>query len=191
MSDDRELVAYGLNRNQEEFVKAYIQHGDVEKAAQYAGRKLSTCKSWMRNPKIQDVIKRELHQQLASGSIQALQEMRRLVRDGEEEKTRLQASKDLLDRAGWKPEHLHTTADKRMEGASMDDVMNRIKELQGELGLNATPVLDNQGKQVDNSDPNVIDTVPSTGDAKNDAFIDKALDGYEDPDEDTVIEDLM
>ena len=148
-----ELSSYNLRSDQEIFLEAYLQSGDVEEGARACGRKTGTCRQWMRDTKIQQVISRELKQRLDNGAIGALSVITELATSSSDPKIQLQAARDLLDRAGYKPEHLHTSADKRMEGANMQEMVDRIKELQGELGLSTGPTIDGQAREVDPTAP--------------------------------------
>lgn len=134
--EDRALQEYGLRPAQEEFLKHYLRTGDIEEAAKWAERKPSTCRNWLKDPKFQQALQREISQRLNGGAMGALQTLIDLSQSADDDKVRIQAARDLLDRAGYKPEHLHTSADKRMENASVEDMMGRIKELQHELGMN-------------------------------------------------------
>ena len=148
-----ELASYNLRSDQETFLEVYLKSGDVEEAASACGRKIGTCKTWMRDTKIQQVITRELKQRLDNGAIGALTVLTELVKSSPDPKIQLQAARDLLDRAGYKPEHLHTSADKRMEGANMQEMMDRIKELQGELGLSTPKTIEGEATSVQDVEP--------------------------------------
>lgn len=170
MAEDRGLQEYGLRPAQEIFLEKYLELGDVEEAAQWAERKPATCRQWMREPKFQQALNRELNQKLSGGAMAALDRMLKLSR-GEltrDPKVQLQAARDLLDRAGYKPEHLHTSADKRMEQASVEDMMGRIKELQRELGIGEkSEVIDVEHSEVGsgNNQRTTLPEPPGPGDA--------------------------
>lgn len=140
--EDRALQEYGLRPSQETFLKKYMETGDIEEAAKWAERKTSTCRQWLKDPKFQQALQREQRQRLNDGAMAALQTMIEVTTDAPDPKVRVQAAKDILDRAGYKPEHMHTSADKRMENASVQEMMSRIEELQRELGLGAKQVID-------------------------------------------------
>jgi hypothetical protein len=142
MSEKRALAQYGLRHDQELFVAEYVASGDIQEAARVSGRREATCREWLRNPKVEQAIQRELRQKLHGGAMGALDKMLDLIRKSSDEKVALQASKDILDRAGYKPEFMHTTADKRMEGSSMKEMMGRIEELQRELGMDTSNMVD-------------------------------------------------
>lgn len=140
--EDRALQEYGLRPAQEVFLKKYMETGDIEEAAKWAERKTSTCRQWLKDPKFQQALQREQRQRLNDGAMAALQTMIEVASEAPDPKVRVQAAKDILDRAGYKPEHMHTSADKRMESASVQEMMSRIEELQRELGLGAKQVID-------------------------------------------------
>ena len=175
MSEDRELVEYGLRPAQEEFLKEYLQTGDVEKSAHAVHRRPSTCRKWLKDPKFQQALQRELSQKLNGGAISALDTMMALIHNAGDDKVRLQAAKDVLDRAGYKPEHLHTSADKRMENANVEEMMGRIKELQRELGMEAKgPVIEGEASTPDGlpeppkpDDPDPVEPVAQCNDLAN------------------------
>jgi len=169
MSDDRALAEYGLRPAQEEFLKRYLGTGDIEEAAAWAERKPSTCRQWLKEPKFQQALQRELTQRLNGGAMGALETLISLSRHAGDDKVRLNAARDLLDRAGYKPEHLHTSADKRMENASVEDMMGRIQELQKELGINQGKgdVIDVEPQDVGsgNGERSALPEPPRPGDA--------------------------
>jgi phage terminase small subunit len=142
MSEQRALAQYGLKPAQENFVSVYTRTGDIEEAAKASSRSEATCREWLRNPKVQQAIQRELQTKLSGGAMSALDVLIHLDNNSEDEKVKLQAAKDMLDRAGYKPEHLHTTADKRMEGASLNEMLSRIEELQRDLGMGSGKTID-------------------------------------------------
>jgi len=177
MKEDRPLVVYGLREDQERFVESYLRNGNVAEAARQAGRRPATCRQWLKDPKVRSAIDQEVHQKLAGGAMGALDRMIWLA-TGEDVAPELQmkAAKDLLDRAGYKPEHMHTTADRRMESSNVNDMMSRIKELQAELGMEAKTI---------NAAPKSAQDVTETGDVVGDvaeaAQEDSQNHGPEDP----------
>jgi hypothetical protein len=168
MSEDRALAEHGLRPAQEEFLKEYLRTGDIEEAATNAGRRPATCRGWLKDPKFQQALQRELNQRLSGGAMGALDVLISLTRDAQDDKVKLQAAKDLLDRAGYKPEHLHTSADKRMENASVEDMMGRIRELQKELGIQGSgqgEVIDVEPETAPASGSGALPEPPRPGDA--------------------------
>ena len=160
-----QLAIYNLRSDQERFLENYLLTGDVDAAARDAGRKVATCRSWLRDTKIQNVVSRELKQRLDSGAIGALNVLSELATSAADPKLRLQAARDILDRAGYKPEHLHTTADRRMEGANMSELLDRIKELQSELGMGAQQVVQGEAREVQDAEIVAPPTPPTPDDA--------------------------
>jgi len=136
MSEGSALAEYGLRSDQEEFVHAYVRTGSVATAAKECGRREPTVRKWMKQPKVSQAIQSEVRQRLESGAVAAVNTMREFMEHPDvDPKVRMNAAKDLLDRAGYKPDHLHTSADQRMQNASVNEMMGRIKELCGELGI--------------------------------------------------------
>jgi len=85
--------------------RAYIEAGYAEKSAEVCASQL------LRNPKIQEEIERRLREinrankvRLARISEAALAKLLSIINEAEEDKVRLEAIKDALDRAGLKPE---------------------------------------------------------------------------------------
>lgn len=218
MSEDRSLAEYGLRPDQEDFIRVYVKTGEIEEAARQSGRRVSTCRNWLKNPKFQQAVQRELKLKLANGAMSGLDVLINLMHNAEDDKTKLSAARDIMDRAGWKPEHLHTSADKRMEGASMNEVMGRIQELQKELGIssgNATVIengpqptgreAERGAKDADEPAPLPAPPTPDSGDLdvpdkqpqatepepEETAVEDEVDVSADDPDEDMSVEDLM
>ena len=132
------VETHGLTEAKATFVEAYVETGDLEAAASICDRSRLTVARWLREPKVQMAIQAEVQQRLAGGAMKALGTLTELANDpNQDAKIRVQAAKDVLDRAGYKPEHMHVTADKRMDQQSVTEAMDRIKELQRELGMEA------------------------------------------------------
>ena len=142
MSQTSALSEYGLRADQELFVYSYVRDGSIENAARKTGRREETVRKWLKDPKVNQAIQNEAKQRLNNGAIAAINILRDVMENTEDDKLRIQAAKDLLDRAGWKPEMLHTTADRRLENQSIKEMSERINELCSDLGVQAPKIVD-------------------------------------------------
>lgn len=107
--DDRTALA-GLGRElttkQRRFVHAFIRgdltQGEAARAAGYTESVSDTVASrLMRNPLIQQAIQRETLKAIGIAAVPALRAVVALVRDAKSDYVKLEAAKDLLDRAGF------------------------------------------------------------------------------------------
>lgn len=142
MADGTALSEFGLRADQETFVHAYVKLGSIEAAARECGRRPETGRKWAKDPKVDQAIQSEARQRLNNGAVAALNVLREIMDGSDDDKLRLQAAKDFLDRGGYKPEMLHTTADRRMDQMSVRDMAERINELCRELGVEAPTIID-------------------------------------------------
>lgn len=154
MSGDTALAEYGLRGDQETFVNEYVKTGSLPQAAKTCGRREDTVRKWLKQPKVHQAIQAEVKQRLNNGAVAALNTLRDLMENADDDKTRMTAARDLLDRAGYKPEHMHTSADRRSADANVQEMMSRIKELCGELGI---------------ANPTTIDVTPGHGESGSSA----------------------
>jgi phage terminase small subunit len=92
----------------EAFIKAYIETGNGRQSAIAAGVPAKSASvmahRWLRNPEIASAIRTGVEQQLAELAPAALTAIKRLIEDAQTPPaTRLQACRDVLDRAGHMP----------------------------------------------------------------------------------------
>jgi transposase len=135
MAEGSSLAEYGLRGDQETFIATYVKTGSLPEAAKACGRREDTVKRWLKQPKVHQAVQAEVKQRLNNGAVAALNTLRDLMENAEDDKTRMAAARDLLDRAGYKPEHMHTSADRRSADANVQEMMGRIKELCQDLGI--------------------------------------------------------
>jgi phage terminase small subunit len=94
-----------LTEKQQAFVSAYVASGGrVAKAAEAAGYAAPNEGSrLLRNPNVLKAIQQAVMDDLGSAAVSALSAVKRLVRSANSEYVKLEAAKDILDRAGFKP----------------------------------------------------------------------------------------
>ena len=97
-----------LNEREDAFVEHYLALGGQQgKAAELAGypasSAASTASRLVRKPKIQKQIMKRTLESIGLAAVPALRNIERLSRSSKSDYVRLEASKDLLDRAGFKP----------------------------------------------------------------------------------------
>ncbi len=121
-----------LTERQAAFAEAYVANGGKLKAAAIAagypakGAQVEASRL-IRNPKIQQAIARQTMQEIGLSAAPALMQVKRLMRTAKSDYVKLEASRDILDRAGFKPPdrmavqvdaELHVTFDIGLEGGS-------------------------------------------------------------------------
>lgn len=116
-----------LTEQQISFAEHYLDCGHVTNSAIQAGYKKESAASQgsrlLKHAKIQDYIavrrqerKDAVHLQLASYAEEAIQELYKLMKDADSENVKMQAIKDIMDRAGYKPiEKQETKNDTKIE----------------------------------------------------------------------------
>ena len=97
-----------LTPKQQRFVDAYIANGgqqtEAARTAGYGERSADVSASRLiRNPLVQQAILRATQKRIGLAAVPALQQVERLSSGARSEYVRLEASRDLLDRAGFKP----------------------------------------------------------------------------------------
>lgn len=103
-----------LTEQQIQFAEAYLDMGHITKAALQAGYSEASAASQgsrlLKNSKIQEYLaerrqerKDAVHLQLSSYAEEAIKELYSLMKSAESENVKMQAIKDIMDRAGYKP----------------------------------------------------------------------------------------
>lgn len=97
-----------LTKKQMRFVEAYVDNGGHQSAAAITAgypetNASSQASRLIRNPLIQQEIMKLTLQRIGLKAVPALQQVVSLAASARSEYVRLEASKDLLDRAGFKP----------------------------------------------------------------------------------------
>lgn len=95
-------MARGLTKKQKDFADGYLEHGNGSKAVKEANYAISTDES-ARSIASQNLTKSNILEYLESHAEIAAKEVMRIVQFGDSDQVRLSASKDVLDRAGYKP----------------------------------------------------------------------------------------
>ena len=120
----------GKNATQAAIMAGYSSKGGGAGAAVTASRLL-------RDPRVLQAIKEESERRLRSGVAMAADTLTELAQNAQSESVRLQAAQALLDRGGMQlatlSQHHVVVEDKRTD----DELLARVRQLQGELGLNA------------------------------------------------------
>ncbi len=99
---------HGLTRRQEAFVRAFVANGDNgSEAARAAGYAASSAYQrayeLLRLPHVQQAIRAELTRTFDAHAPLAFKTIARLAVSAESEQVRYVASKDILDRSGYRP----------------------------------------------------------------------------------------
>ena len=120
-----------LTEQRQIFIKEYCALGDHVEAARRAGYSEKTVANQACKLKreLASEIREELTLNFISHAPKALQTLKELAESSTSESVRLQASRDLLDRAGFKPADRHEMIGKQK---SVDELNRELVELVGQ-----------------------------------------------------------
>lgn len=114
LSNYEKKIVTGLTDKQDAFVKEYVQNNNAKQSAINAGYSERTAKEQgyqlLQNPLVKNAIDQAKHErdmfmqeQFKAGAIEAYNALMGIIRDPEaNQQHRVSASKDILDRAGFK-----------------------------------------------------------------------------------------
>lgn len=150
---------FGISWEAARVASSYADKGSVKAVVERTGFSQKKVKSYLTDSRVQAAIEAELKRKMNQGSAMALETIRELTANAKDERVRLQAAKDWLDRAGYKPEHMHQSADKQVE-ADAGELQRRIVQMFKDLGMDPKAL---------GFDMKVIEgeTAPSTKDTQN------------------------
>jgi phage terminase small subunit len=132
-----------VTENQREFAKKYVELGSPTEAYRQAypnfqGKYISQ-EAWrlLKNPKIRDLIdqiQQDVRARFVLMAPEALERLENLAKDADSEKVRLEANKEILDRAGLKPpEKVELSHLGIFGGTSLEEVKDIIRSnIEGE-----------------------------------------------------------
>ena len=144
--------ALGLKPREAAFVQAFVRYGKQVDAAREIGITPARASQLFTDPRVNAAILAELEWQMTADAAVGMRVLRELAEDADEDSVKLRAAESLVKRALGPPKevhehrHSHTHRVKR-DAASM---MERIGELQNELGLNGK-VVDAEFREVESS----------------------------------------
>ena len=120
-----------LTDQRQVFLQEYCRHGNHVEAARRAGYSEKTVANQACKLKreLASEIREELTLNFISHAPKALQTLKELAESSTSESVRLQASRDLLDRAGFKPPHQHEMIGKTK---TPDELNKELVELVGQ-----------------------------------------------------------
>ena len=124
-----------LTDQRQVFLQEYCRHGNHVEAARRAGYSEKTVANQACKLKreLASEIREELNHNFIGYAPKALQTLKELAESSTSESVRLQASRDLLDRAGFKPADRHEMIGKQK---SVDELKAELVDLVGEDGAN-------------------------------------------------------
>lgn len=117
-----------LSEMEKAFVKHYAEHGNASKAAVQAGYspKFKRQQGYELCRRLHDHIQKELKRQMGKASPVAMQTLVYLMNNAESETVRLAATKDLLDRSGFKPTDKVEQVVTEVQTASTDELKKEL-----------------------------------------------------------------
>lgn len=126
----------GLSEAEWHFVRLYVHYGRESWAAREAGYSEGKGKQLLRDQRVSAAISAETRRKLNRGASMALRRIEKLMNDSSvSDNVRLQAAKDWLDRAGYKPEHNFEDPGSAAKRRDRSELLSRVKELQQNLGI--------------------------------------------------------
>jgi len=110
-----------LNEKQQKCIILMVTSGKTQKQiAKEIQISENTISEWKRNKEFKEEIQKQMRENFGSLAIEAQQKLRKLL-NSQNENIQIQAVKDILDRAGYKPiEKTEITAESKVE--LVDDV---------------------------------------------------------------------
>ena len=126
------------------FVEAYVQNGgNATQAAIESGANESSASTvgYRLKRRLQNRINDEQKAALKGYSSNALTNIQTLAETAVSEKVKLDANKDLLDRAGWKPvDKSEVTTHDDVKNKTHDEIMGELDELHRRCGLKTVAI---------------------------------------------------
>ena len=103
--ENKEMLMRERNEQQERFIEEFVVHGNATKAALKAGysEKSANTRGYQLKVRYQDEIDKRSREAIKSLVPGAIAQLKTLAVEGQSEQVRLAATKDILDRAGFKP----------------------------------------------------------------------------------------
>lgn len=127
---------YGITSMAAKVAQLYASRGDAAEVSKRLGLPRSKIRSYLRDQRVQNAIQSELRRRLGLNAPKMLEVIQEIAQSAPDDRVRLQAAKDWLDRAGWSPQHMHVSADKAAEQSDPKELESRIRQLMKDLGLN-------------------------------------------------------
>jgi phage terminase small subunit len=142
MTVPKRMLKDTLNDRQEAYCRFYVENGgNISKAAELAGYEDGETSKFRvqlhrlkHNPAVRDRIHQITREAFTGDAVEARECLLQLIRNARSEKVRLDAARDLLDRAGHKPlETLLTMS----ASAALDEteLKEKISTLLGQLNI--------------------------------------------------------
>jgi hypothetical protein len=173
---------FGLTEAEWHFVRLYASYGRGDWAAREAGYAASQAEALLRDSRIDAAVTAETRRKLQQGAVKALRRVEKLMDDSSvSDNVRLQAAKDWMDRAGYKPEFNFEDAGRKADRRSRDELLGEVKKMQQKLGIEG-PVDLGEAEVVEqeSSDEAEKPALPPTEDApQSEEDIEEAKDALE------------
>ena len=126
-----------------QFVMEYVQNGgNATQAAIACGAKESSASTvgYRLKRRLQKQIDAEQKESLKGYSSNALHQIQHLAESAVSEKVKLDANKDLLDRAGWKPVEKSEVTTNDTSNMTHDEIMEELDQLHRRSGLKTVAI---------------------------------------------------
>jgi len=122
--------SYGLTDKQFRFLESYVETGDIQTARKKASISIQYAYSLMEQPQFGMALEAYTRNRLARAGALAIGVIQDLAHNSTNQKVKLDAAKDLADRAGYKPEHNFRSADSLP--ASKEELMRELQQIVAE-----------------------------------------------------------
>ena len=132
-----------ITSKQELFIEQFCLHGNAARAAELAGYAHPKQRGHELKNKFEPEIERRTKKMIMDCVPGALTQLKTLAEGAESESVRLEAVKDILDRAGLKPAEKIKTEISHVETASTDELERELEALTGTSSISEIPELVN------------------------------------------------
>jgi len=140
LNPKRIMAKKDLTNQRQVFLKEYVRSGDHPEAAKKAGYKDTHTirnQAWKLRRECADEITDELHRNFAEIEPRALKILSDLAENTESESVRLVATRDLLDRAGFRPVDRHEIVKEKSVEALNAQLVSLVGENGAEMLISA------------------------------------------------------
>lgn len=147
-----------LKPNQARFVLAYVRLGKINAASEAVGLSERTGQRYYADKAVRDAIMEALTHQRAKWAVLGFNTLAEVAEEADTDAARISAAKELIRRGigevGAKVEHTHKVEHDAPE------LLERIKELQQELGLSDAKVIEAEYEEVEEPGSALIKKLP-------------------------------
>lgn len=129
-----------LKPKQAQFVLAYVRMGEIKRTAEAVGVSERTGQRYYADPAVRDAILKALNQQRARWAVLGFNTLAEVAETADTDAARISAAKELIRRGIGEVKDVTEHRHEHHVGAGTAALMDRIAELQKELGIGSNVV---------------------------------------------------